>query len=356
MYNLHFPNRRQYSSDSGSGSSDSSNNSSKSRHPPRQQMPDITKLLDMYDKKVYRRHNHIYYRADVTMSNITKLCNLIDDYNREQLMLTRELTTSIVIPKPIYLHITSYGGDLHAGFLAYDHIKNSNISIYTVAEAYTVSAGSMMFMAGKKRFMTENSYLLIHQLNQSGSGHETFHDMMDNASNTIEFMSRLYSIYLNNLRYNRKKVNQEDILTKEKLENHMLHDIYWNIQTCIRYGIVDDIYTNYNTHDSNDIKEFVNQERLTNTYTPSKKITLEDLQPSDDFLEKIKGNMEEKTNVVNIVKQFLAKKHMNDNSTNDDESEESTERQSIDSEPFLRRSKRKKNNGNSKKKSKRRRS
>lgn len=348
MYNLHFPKRQQYSSDYSS--SESSNNSSKSRHPLKQQMPDMTKILEMYDKKVFRRYNHIYYRTDVTMSNITKLCNLIDDYNREQNMLTRELTTSIVIPKPLYLHITSYGGDLHAGFMAYDHIKNSNIPIYTVAEGYTVSAGSMMFMAGKKRLMTENSYILIHQLNQTSYGRETFHDMMDNASNTIEFMSRLYSIYLNNLRYNRKKVNQEDVLTKEKLENHMLHDIYWNIQTCIRYGLVDDIYTNYNTQDDKDIKEFVNQKRLTKTYTPSKRLTLEDLQPSDDFLEKMRSNMEEKTNVVNIVKRYLSRQALSDNSTNDDESgEESHESQKI----VPRRSKRKVSRKNSNKNTKR---
>jgi ATP-dependent Clp protease protease subunit len=343
MFNYNIPNtRHNYNTSSESSSKDECKSSYK------QHIPDMTKLLDIYDKKVYRKHNHIYYRTDVTMSNITKLCNLIDDYNYEQDMVCKALTTSIVIPKPLYLHITSYGGDLLAGFMAYDYIKNSNISIYTVAEGYTVSAGSIMFMAGKKRLMTENSYLLIHQLNQTSYGRETFHDMMDNASNTIEFMSRLYSIYLNNLRYNRKKVNQEDVLTKEKLENHMLHDIYWNIQTCIRYGLVDDIYTNYNTQNEKDIKEFVNQERLTNTFTPSKRLTLRDLQPSDDFLDQIRSNMEEKTNVVNIVKHFLSKQQIDDNSTNDDESEYIEPIKKV-----IRRSKRKVSKKNSNKNNKR---
>ena len=69
----------------------------------------VQMAMDIYDKKVSRRDNHIYYRTDVTMSNIAKLCNLIDVYNREQDMIRRELTTSIVVPKPLYLHITSYG-------------------------------------------------------------------------------------------------------------------------------------------------------------------------------------------------------------------------------------------------------
>ena len=60
MYNLQFPKSCQYSSNSSDTSSGSG--SSKNRHSTTHQMPDITKLLDVYDKKVYRKHNHIYYR------------------------------------------------------------------------------------------------------------------------------------------------------------------------------------------------------------------------------------------------------------------------------------------------------
>lgn len=330
MYNFKIPRQIKFNSTSSSDTSseDNSSNNDANRH-MNPQMADMTKLLEMYDKKVYRKYNHLYFRTDVSMSNITKLCNLIDDYNHEQEIINSSLKTSIVVPKPLYLHITSMGGDLLAGFMAYDYIKNSNIPIYTVAEGYTVSAGSIMFMAGERRLMTENSYLLIHQLNQTSFGRETFHDMMDNATNTIEFMSRLYSIYLNNLRYNRKKVNKEDVLTKEKLENHLLHDIYWNINTCIRYGLVDDVYTNYNTVDTNDIKEFVNQEKLTNTYTPPKKITLKDLQPSEKFVEQLQHNMEDQSNVINIVKQFLAKKQTMSNSTLEEDDEEDSKATAI---------------------------
>jgi ATP-dependent Clp protease protease subunit len=242
------------------------------------------------------------------MPNITNLINIINEYNRKQEMICRDISTHISAPLPIYLHISSHGGDLFAGFMTYDYIKNSNIPIYTIAEGYTISAGSIMFMAGKRRYMTENSYILIHQLNQTIYGTTTFHDMMDNAANTIEFMSRLYGIYLNNLRYNRKKVNLEDVLTKEILENHMKHDIYWNIETCMRYGLVDDVYINYNTHNANDIKEFVERKRLTNTYISSDRFTRKELHPSDEFLEHLRNNMEEKTNVVDIVKQYLSTK------------------------------------------------
>ena len=63
------------------------------------------------------------------------------------------------IPKPIYLHITTNGGDLLAGFFGYDKIKNSKIPINTIIEGCVASAGSLLSMAGQNRYMTANSHL-----------------------------------------------------------------------------------------------------------------------------------------------------------------------------------------------------
>jgi len=146
--------------------------------------------------------------------------------------------------EPIYLHITSMGGDLLAGFMAYDFIKNSPIPVYTIADGFAVSSGANIFMAGKKRFMQKHSYLLIHQLNQMRFEKETALNAQDNAENVNEFMSKLYDIYLENIRHNRENVPEDQILTKEKLVFHMHHDIYWNYETCLKYGLVDGLYTN----------------------------------------------------------------------------------------------------------------
>ena len=260
-------------------------------------IPDIASLLKEEKKLVFRFHNHIYFRCEVTMDKINKLCNLIEDYNREQDALRYDCTSAIIVPKPIYLHITSMGGDMMGGFLAYDYIKNSRIPIYTIAEGYTVSSGANMFMAGQKRFMTENSYILVHQLSQTSNyGINTFHDMMDNAANIVEFMSKLYGIYLNNIRHNRKNVCTEDILTKEKLENHMLHDIYWNYETCLRFGIVDELYTNYVDTDVNDIQCIVKHKSC----EPIKYYSLQELRPSEEVIDRIRQNNEQTKHEVTM--------------------------------------------------------
>jgi ATP-dependent protease ClpP protease subunit len=272
--------------------------------------PDIQGLLKSEKKKVFRDNNHIYFRCEVTMNNVNKLCNLIEEYNREQDDVSRCCTTSIIIPKPIYLHITSLGGDLLAGFMAYDYIKNSKIPVYTIAEGYTVSSGANMFMAGKRRFMTEHSYLLVHQLNMHQDGRETFHAMIDNASNIIEFMTKLYAIYLNNIRYD-SNMDEQNILTKEKLEKHMLHDIYWNYDTCHRYGLVDAIYTNYGEHDDTDIHGLVTQDLLATNNQPNKVYRLADLKPSDEVIDRIKKNMQKNNEVFDTIRDIIAKKNAN---------------------------------------------
>ncbi len=265
----------------------------------------IAAYLSLERTKIFRDHNHIFFRTSVTNNSINRLCNLIDEYNREQEFISADHTSSIVIPKPIYLHITCMGGDLLAGFMAHDYIKNSKIPIYTIAEGYAVSSGANMFMAGKKRFMTQHSYILIHQLNQT-NGFETFHDMIDNTANVIEFMSKLYEMYLNNVRYDHKNISHDDILTKEKLENHMLHDIYWNYDTCKRYGLVDDLYTNYSNCDKIDLNEiFTSCEKKINK---NKILTQKDLKPSDAVIHRIKKNVESQNSLVNIINNHLNKK------------------------------------------------
>lgn len=280
-------------------------------------IPGLLSLLSTQGekKRVFRDYNHIYFRCEVTMDRVDELCNLIEEYNRDHdLDINTKASTAIIIPKPIYLHITSMGGDMLAGFLAYDYIKNSKIPIYTVAEGYAISSAANMFMAGKKRFMTENSYILIHQLNITKYGTETFHDMLDNASNIIEFMSKLYSIYLNNIRHHRQKVNDDDILTKEKLENHMLHDIYWNYNTCLKYGIVDDIYTNYANTDKHDIYDIFRCEGDNEHNIIKKTYTLQELVPSEMIIKKIRKNIENKKNInmADMIKGYLENKQSTD--------------------------------------------
>jgi hypothetical protein len=100
--------------DDGSDDDNCGNNQSPSG------VPDVTHFLQSYAKKqgVFRDNNHIYFRCCVNMKNVNALCNILEEYNREHDLACIVTTTSLVIPKPVYLHITSDGGSVNAGFLA----------------------------------------------------------------------------------------------------------------------------------------------------------------------------------------------------------------------------------------------
>jgi ATP-dependent protease ClpP protease subunit len=191
----------------------------------------ITELLKHINSDVYMVDNHLYFRTEVTRNSIDKLNKELIAYNRNYDILKEMHKGYNIQPKPIYLHITSDGGDLLSGFYAVDIISSSKIPVFTVVEGYAVSAASLMACVGIKRYMTRNSYMLIHQLSSGIIGN--FHEIKDNFENDTKFMENINRIYIE---HSNKKLNKK--ILKEILD----HDKYWNFDTCIKYGLIDGVY------------------------------------------------------------------------------------------------------------------
>ena len=197
--------------------------------------------------RIFRDGNHIYFRGGVTMQSIEQLCGLIDDVNNHyKECCDHEL--GYIIPKPIYVHICTMGGDINAGFMAYDYIKNSNIPVYTVSEGRTISAGTIMFMAGKKRFMAPTSYMLIHQIRTHVSG--TVSKLEEEYETCLNMMSKMKNIYMSNL--NTKIPNKKDLLNDDDLVEQLEKDQYWDYATCYKKGLIHAPYTNTQDRDRED--------------------------------------------------------------------------------------------------------
>jgi ATP-dependent protease ClpP protease subunit len=132
---------------------------------------------------------------------------------------------------PLYLHITTHGGDLFASLLLADKIQHSAIPIYTVIEGYAMSGGTIMSVVGKKRYMTPHSYALIHQLNQTMFGRYTYNELKDDHENVTLLMDDLKKLYTKHTK-----------LTEKKLTEIFKHDNYRGYDYCLQHGIVDGIY------------------------------------------------------------------------------------------------------------------
>lgn len=180
---------------------------------------------------VYTERNHIFFKTDVLKESIDKLAQEIDNLNHKLASMQRKAILGNFTPKPIYLHITTNGGDLLSGFFAYDKIKASNVPIHTIIEGSVASAGSLMSIAGTCRYMTPNSHLLIHQLRTGIIG--TYEELVDEKANCNQFMSKLVALYHDNC---------NSRLSKTKIRDILKRDIFWDAKTAIQNGLVDELW------------------------------------------------------------------------------------------------------------------
>jgi ATP-dependent protease ClpP protease subunit len=183
---------------------------------------------------VYLEDNHLYFKTDVDSDSINKLCMLIRKYTKSLKELKNNTKIANIEPKPLYIHITTYGGELYQGFLGYDYIKGASITIYTVVEGFNASAGTIMSMGGKKRYMTASSVMLIHQLRSSAGG--KFDEIEEDYENCKEAMDRMKNLYLQECRGK---------MSKKQIAEELKHDRWWDSQKCIKYGLCDEIYTEF---------------------------------------------------------------------------------------------------------------
>jgi ATP-dependent protease ClpP protease subunit len=133
--------------------------------------------------------------------------------------------------QPIYLHLTTDGGLIYSAFSVIDCIKSLSVPVYTVIDGFVASAGTLISLAGEKRFMCENAYLLIHELRGGVWGKMS--EVDEEHMNLKKIMEHLKKIYLDNTKI--KKKDLDGILKK---------DLIWDVNECIEKGLVDEIYKN----------------------------------------------------------------------------------------------------------------
>ena len=186
-------------------------------------------LKNLMNRKIDSIGNHIWFNDDVTNNSVSQLIKIISGRNFVFEQKKREMFYCKLKPTPLYLHINSCGGDLQEGMAAVDAIRNSKIPIYTIIEGEAASAATFLSVAGKKRFITENSVLLIHQLSAGAWG--KMEELEDEYENNKFFMEKIYSLY-----------SKYTKISKKELRKIMKHDIWWSADKAIKYGVVDAIY------------------------------------------------------------------------------------------------------------------
>lgn len=128
----------------------------------------------------------------------------------------------------IHLRINSGGGDLFAALATVDTIRSLKSSVYTYVEGAAASAATLISIAGRKRHIGQNSFMLIHQLSTVCAG--TFEQLEDEQENNRRLMTSIKSIY-----------KQYTKIPMKELDNILKRDIWFDSETCLRHGLVDTI-------------------------------------------------------------------------------------------------------------------
>lgn len=94
--------------------------------------------------------------------NIKNVTKIVDEAKEK--MKDEHITIELINNTHIKLYITTYGGCVHSAFNIVDTIHSIDIHVHTICKGCVASAGTLISLSGKKRFITKHSYMLIHEL------------------------------------------------------------------------------------------------------------------------------------------------------------------------------------------------
>lgn len=179
------------------------------------------------DSEVYTIGTSVYYACAVTVKNIGKLRNALHKASQTAINSNYSLHAPYV---SLYIH--SGGGDLFAGFSAFNLIRRNVVPVVTIADGYVASAATFLLLGGTYRYIVPSSHVLIHQLSTECTG--KFQEIEDDYKNCKRLMARMRKIY-----------KEETWLTKAMLKKLLSSELDLVDDQCVKYGIVNEFLPDY---------------------------------------------------------------------------------------------------------------
>ena len=170
--------------------------------------------------------NRIYFYSEVTSDSVLQFNRKLKEIDNTN--ISDKCKKEMEFDIPIYININSLGGEIFSGLSAMDNIKQCKSPTTTIVDGCCASAATFISIAGTKRFITQHSVMLIHQLSACYWG--KYKEFKDEAKNLDLFMKIIKDMYLNKTKIPEKKLN-------EILER----DLFFDSKTCLKYGMVDKV-------------------------------------------------------------------------------------------------------------------
>lgn len=127
----------------------------------------------------------IYYTAEVNTETISDLARVIDELNIGYKNL-----------EAIYLYVSSYGGEMDAGYVGYWLVKGSRIPVTAVNISTVGSAASIIFCGADDRQSLQGGRFILHPANLTRKSPDLDPDSMEVAqANLASYNQMLRDIY-----------------------------------------------------------------------------------------------------------------------------------------------------------------
>lgn len=133
------------------------------------------------------------------------------------------------VGKPITVYIDTYGGSVDAALLMYDAMRSCSCPIVTIGIGKVMSAGVLLLASGDKRFITENTRVMLHEVSGGTFGPIT------EMENSITEIHRLQDVYAGLLA---RDTGQTKAKILADIKNNTL---YMTAKDAVDYGIVDTV-------------------------------------------------------------------------------------------------------------------
>ena len=186
------------------------------------------------DNAIYFSDRITYHTAHV-LQTMLKTCetDILEECETLRSLCERErskeklrLASMNIEPKPIVLYLTTHGGIVHAALAVVDAIESLQVPVHTVISGYVASAGTLISLAGQKRFMMPNSFMMVHEIRSGFWG--KYSDARVEYENVTKLMEHIIQYYLGKTK-----------ITREKLTEMLRTDTDMTAAECLELGLVD---------------------------------------------------------------------------------------------------------------------
>ena len=178
------------------------------------------------EKHISVHENKIYYYAGVNRDSASELNKKIGELETKSLTLCHNL--DLEQPPTLKIFINSGGGSVVSGISSMDTILRTKVPVHTYVDGFAASAATFLSVVGSRRFMSRNSYMLIHQLSSQLWG--KYSEIEDEKKNLDLMMETIKNVY--------KEFTK---VPMDKLDEILKHDLLWDAKQCLKYGLIDEI-------------------------------------------------------------------------------------------------------------------